>query len=52
VVTGGSALWVVILSLATIAFFVRVRRRRQKQWEEESAAEEEESAADVEPGEH
>ena len=45
VLTAGSAIWVVILTLATIAFFVRVKRRRQKHWEEEST--EEESAEDV-----
>ena len=45
VLTGSAAIWAAILTLATIAFFVRVKRRRQKHWEEEST--EEESAEDV-----
>lgn len=40
VLTGTSAIWGAILTLAVVAFFVRVRRRRAKRWEEEEAEEE------------
>ena len=46
VLTGTSAIWGAILTLAVVAFFVRVRRRRAKRWKEEETEEEsaEESA--------
>jgi hypothetical protein len=40
VLTGTSAVWGAILTLAVVAFFVRVRRRRAKRWEEEETKEE------------
>lgn len=47
VLTGTSAMWGAILTLAVFAFFVRVRRRRAKRWEEEEA--EEDDAAQPSP---
>jgi hypothetical protein len=41
VLTAGSAIWGAILTLAVVAFFVRVRRRRAKAWEEEEREDEE-----------
>jgi hypothetical protein len=35
VLTGTSAIWGAILTLAVVAFFVRQRRRRERRWEEE-----------------
>ena len=39
VLTGTSAIWAAILTLAAIAFVVRLRRRKTKRWEEEEEEE-------------
>ena len=48
VLTGTSAIWGAILTLAVLAFFVRVRRRRAKAWEEEEEEEEDEEEEEEE----
>jgi hypothetical protein len=35
VLTGTSAIWAAILTLAAVAFVVRWRRRREKRWDDE-----------------